>query len=115
LTIEVGQLRYTVVTADTLSFSDAAATLNVKQSTQSRKAMQNEHRLACNSSEETPEALMAGHSLAGLCRQLVGRPSAQNTMLIHPRLHGKSGISLTSTRRPGHLILNSAPLEKNGE
>ncbi len=45
MSIEVRQLRYAVVTADTRSFSRAAAALNVKQSTLSRRVLQLEHRL----------------------------------------------------------------------
>ena len=43
--IEVRQLRYAVMTADTQSFSRAAAVLNVKQSTLSRRVLQLEDRL----------------------------------------------------------------------
>ena len=45
MSIEIRQLRYTVLTADTQSFSRAAASLNVKQSTLSRRVLQLEHRL----------------------------------------------------------------------
>lgn len=43
--IEIRQLRYAVMTADTQSFSRAAAALDVKQSTLSRRVMQLEERL----------------------------------------------------------------------
>ena len=45
MSIEVRQLRYAVMTADTQSFSRAAAVLNVKQSTLSRRVLQLEDRL----------------------------------------------------------------------
>ena len=45
MTIELRQLRYAVVTADTQSFSRAAAALNVKQITLSRSVQQLEDRL----------------------------------------------------------------------
>lgn len=50
--IEIRQLRYAVMTADTQSFSRAAA-LNVKQSTLSRQVMQLEHRLGVKLFERT--------------------------------------------------------------
>ena len=53
MTIEVRQLRYAVLTADTQSFSRAAATLNIKQSTLSRRVMQLEHRLGIKLFERT--------------------------------------------------------------
>ena len=53
MTIEIRQLRYAVVTADTQSFSRAAATLNVKQSTLSRRVMQLEDRLGVKLFERT--------------------------------------------------------------
>lgn len=51
--IEIRQLRYAVVTADTQSFSRAAATLNVKQSTLSRRVLQLEERLGVKLFERT--------------------------------------------------------------
>jgi DNA-binding transcriptional LysR family regulator len=51
--IEIRQLRYAVMTADTQSFSRAAATLNVKQSTLSRRVMQLEDRLGVKLFERT--------------------------------------------------------------
>ncbi len=51
--IEIRQLRYAVMTADTQSFSRAAAALNVKQSTLSRRVMQLEHRLGVKLFERT--------------------------------------------------------------
>ena len=53
MSIELRQLRYAVMTADTQSFSRAAATLNVKQSTLSRRVMQLEHRLGVKLFERT--------------------------------------------------------------
>lgn len=53
LAIEIRQLRYAVLTADTQSFSRAAAALNVKQSTLSRRVMQLEHRLGVKLFERT--------------------------------------------------------------
>lgn len=53
MTIEIRQLRYAVVTADTQSFSRAAATLNVKQSTLSRRVLQLEDRLGVKLFERT--------------------------------------------------------------
>jgi DNA-binding transcriptional LysR family regulator len=51
--IEVRQLRYAVMTADAHSFSRAAATLNVKQSTLSRRVLQLEERLGVKLFERT--------------------------------------------------------------
>lgn len=51
--IEIRQLRYAVMTADTQSFSRAAAALNVKQSTLSRRVMQLEERLGVKLFERT--------------------------------------------------------------
>jgi DNA-binding transcriptional LysR family regulator len=51
--IELRQLRYAVMTADTQSFSRAAAALNVKQSTLSRRVMQLEERLGVKLFERT--------------------------------------------------------------
>ena len=51
--IEIRQLRYAVLTADTQSFSRAAAALNVKQSTLSRRVMQLEKRLGVKLFERT--------------------------------------------------------------
>lgn len=51
--IEVRQLRYAVMTADTRSFSRAAAALNVKQSTLSRRVLQLKERLGVKLVERT--------------------------------------------------------------
>lgn len=51
--IEIRQLRYAVVTADTQSFSRAAASLNVKQSTLSRRVLQLEERIGVKLFERT--------------------------------------------------------------
>lgn len=53
MAIEIRQLRYAVLTADTQSFSRAAATFNVKQSTLSRRVMQLEHLLGVKLFERT--------------------------------------------------------------
>lgn len=53
MAIEIRQLRYAVLTADTQSFARAAATLNVKQSTLSRKVLQLEDRLCVKLFERT--------------------------------------------------------------
>jgi DNA-binding transcriptional LysR family regulator len=53
MSIELRQLRYAVQTADTQSFSRAAATLNVKQSTLSRRVLQLEDRLGVKLFERT--------------------------------------------------------------
>lgn len=51
--MEIRQLRYAVATADSQSFSRAAAALNVKQSTLSRRVMQLEARLGVKLFERT--------------------------------------------------------------
>jgi DNA-binding transcriptional LysR family regulator len=51
--IEVRQLRYAVMTADAQSFSRAAAALNVKQSTLSRRVLQLEQQLGVKLFERT--------------------------------------------------------------
>lgn len=53
MSIEVRQLRYAVMTSDTQSFSRAAAVLNVKQSTLSRRVLQLEERLGVKLFERT--------------------------------------------------------------
>ena len=53
MSIELRQLRYTVATADAQSFSRAAATLRVKQSTLSRRVMLLEERLGVKLFERT--------------------------------------------------------------
>jgi DNA-binding transcriptional LysR family regulator len=53
VSIEIRQLRYAVLTADTQSFLRAAAAPNVKQSTLSRRVMQLEDRLGVKLFERT--------------------------------------------------------------
>ena len=53
MSIELRQLRYAVLTADTQSFSRAAAKLNVKQSTLSRRVLQLEDQLGVKLLERT--------------------------------------------------------------
>ena len=53
MTIEIRQLRYAVATADSQSFSRAAATMNVKQSTLSRRVGDLEIRLGVKLFERT--------------------------------------------------------------
>jgi DNA-binding transcriptional LysR family regulator len=53
MTIELRQLRYAVATADAQSFSRAAATLRVKQSTLSRRVLLLEERLGVKLFERT--------------------------------------------------------------
>lgn len=53
MSIDIRQLRYAVMTADTQSFSRAAAALNVKQSTLSRRVLQLEDRLGVKLFERT--------------------------------------------------------------
>ena len=53
MTIDIRQLRYAVMTADTQSFSRAAAALNVKQSTLSQRVLQLEDRLGVKLFERT--------------------------------------------------------------
>ncbi len=53
MSIDIRQLRYAVMTADTQSFSRAAAALNVKQSTLSQRVLQLEDRLGVKLFERT--------------------------------------------------------------
>jgi DNA-binding transcriptional LysR family regulator len=53
VSIDIRQLRYAVMTADTQSFSRAAAALNVKQSTLSQRVLQLEDRLGVKLFERT--------------------------------------------------------------
>ena len=53
MSVELRQLRYAVLTADTQSFSRAAAALNVKQSTLSRRVADLEIRLGVKLFERT--------------------------------------------------------------
>ena len=72
--IEIRQLRYAVTTADTQSFSRAAAALNVKQSTLSRRVMQLEHRLGIKLFERTTrgaEPTESGRAFIEQARRIV--------------------------------------------
>ena len=53
ISIELRQLRYAVLTADTQSFARAAAKLNIKQSTLSRRVLQLEDQLGVKLFERT--------------------------------------------------------------
>lgn len=72
--IEVRQLRYAVMTADTQSFSRAAAALNVKQSTLSRRVLGLEHRLGIQLFERTTRGAVPtehGKAFLSVARRII--------------------------------------------
>lgn len=108
--IELRQLRYAVVTADTLSFSRAAATLNVKQSTLSRRVLALEHRLGVKLFERTTrgaEPTESGRVFIEQARRIVTdvdnlRTTARN---VSYGLHGRIAVGYCSPLMAGNLKL----------
>jgi DNA-binding transcriptional LysR family regulator len=110
VTIEIRQLRYAVVTADAQSFSRAAATLNVKQSTLSRRVLQLEDRLGVKLFERTTrgaEPTENGRVFIEQARRIVTdvdnlQTTARN---LSYGLHGRIAVGYCSPLMSGNLKL----------
>ncbi|MGD9471223.1 MAG: LysR substrate-binding domain-containing protein [Novosphingobium sp.] len=106
--IEIRQLRYAVMTADTQSFSRAAAALNVKQSTLSRRVMQLEHRLGIKLFERTTrgaEPTENGRAFIEQARRIV--TDVENLLTTARAVsygeQGRVAVGYSSTLMGGHL------------
>lgn len=110
MSIEVRQLRYAVMTADTLSFSRAAALLNVKQSTLSRRVLQLENLLGVKLFERTTrgaEPTENGRVFIEQARRIVTdvdnlKTTARN---VSYGLHGRIAVGYCSPLMSGNLKL----------
>ena len=110
MAIEIHQLRYAVVTADAKSFSRAAASLNVKQITLSRKVQQLEDRLGIKLFERTTrgaEVTENGKVFIEQARRIVTdidnlRTTARN---VSYGLEGKLAVGYCSPLMSGNLRL----------
>lgn len=108
--IEIRQLRYAVATADAKSFSRAAATLNVKQITLSRKVQQLEDRLGVKLFERSTrgaEITENGRPFVEQARRIVTdvdnlRTTARN---VSYGLQGRIAIGYCSPLMAGNLKL----------
>jgi DNA-binding transcriptional LysR family regulator len=113
MSIEIRQLRYAVLTADTQSFSRAAATLNVKQATLSRRVMQLEHRLGVKLFERTTrgaEATENGKVFIEQARRIV---TDVDNLITTARAvsygeQGRLAIGYSSSLMAGNLKLSFA-------
>jgi DNA-binding transcriptional LysR family regulator len=110
VSIEIRQLRYAVMTADTQSFSRAAAALNVKQSTLSRRVLQLEDRLGVKLFERTTrgaEPTESGRAFIEQARRIVTdvdnlRTTARN---VSYGLQGRIAVGYCSPLASGNLKL----------
>jgi DNA-binding transcriptional LysR family regulator len=110
MTIEIHQLRYAVATADAKSFSRAAAALNVKQITLSRKVQQLEHRLGVKLFERSTrgaEITENGRPFIEQARRIVTdvdnlRTTARN---VSYGLQGRIAVGYCSPLMAGNLRL----------
>lgn len=108
--IEVRELRYAVMTADAHSFSRAAATLNVKQSTLSRRVLQLEERLGVKLFERTTrgaEPTQNGRVFIEQARRIVTdidnlQTTARN---VSYGLQGRIAVGYCSSLLSGNLKL----------
>lgn len=108
--IEIHQLRYAVATADSKSFSRAAAALNVKQITLSRKVQQLEVRLGVKLFERSTrgaEITESGRPFIEQARRIVTdvdnlRTTARN---VSYGLHGRIAVGYCSPLMAGNLRL----------
>ncbi len=106
--IELRQLRYAVMTADTQSFSRAAAALNVKQITLSRKVQQLEDRLRVKLFERSTrgaETTENGRPFIEQARRIITdvenlRTTARN---VSYGLHGRIAVGYCSPLMAGNL------------
>lgn len=110
MSIEIRQLKYAVTTADSQSFSRAAASLNVKQSTLSRRVMDLEVRLGVKLFERTTrgaEVTENGRAFIEQARRIVTdidnlQTTARN---VSYGLHGRIAVGFCSSLMSGHLKL----------
>lgn len=110
MTIELRQLRYAVATADAQSFSRAAATLNVKQITLSRKVQQLEDRLGVKLFERSTRGAVItenGRPFIEQARRIVTdvdnlRTTARN---VSYGLQGRIAVGYCSPLMAGNLRL----------
>lgn len=108
--IEIRQLRYAVMTADAQSFSRAAALLNVKQSTLSRRVLQLEDRLGVKLFERTTrgaEPTENGRAFIEQARRIVTdvdnlKTTARN---VSYGLQGRIAVGYCSPLMTGNLKL----------
>jgi len=108
--IEIHQLRYAVATADSKSFSRAAAALNVKQITLSRKVQQLEDRLGVKLFERSTRGAIItenGRPFIEQARRIVTdvdnlRTTARN---VSYGLHGRIAVGYCSPLMAGNLRL----------
>jgi DNA-binding transcriptional LysR family regulator len=108
LFVDIRQLRYAVMTADTQSFSRAAAMLNVKQSTLSRRVLQLEDRLGVRLFERTTrgaEPTENGRVVIEQARRIVTdidnlQTTARN---VSYGLHGRIAVGYCSSLMSGNL------------
>lgn len=111
MSIELRQLRYAVMTADTQSFSRAAAALNVKQITLSRKVQQLEDRLGVKLFERTTrgaEVTESGKVFIEQARRIVTdvdnlQTTARN---VSYGLQGRLAVGYCSPLMSGNLKLS---------
>lgn len=110
MNIELRQLRYAVITADTQSFSRAAAALNVKQITLSRKVQQLEERLGVKLFERSTrgaEITEHGRPFIEQARRIITdvdnlRTTARN---VSYGLQGRLAVGYCSPLMAGNLRL----------
>lgn len=108
--VELRQLRYAVATSDAQSFSRAAATLNVKQITLSRKVQQLEERLGVKlfkRSTRGAEITENGRPFIEQARRIITdvdnlRTTARN---VSYGLQGRIAVGYCSPLMAGHLRL----------
>lgn len=108
--MQLVQLRYAIMTADTQSFSRAAAALNVKQSTLSRRVLALEERLGVKLFERTTrgaEPTENGKVFIEQARRIVTdidnlQTTARN---VSYGLHGRIAVGYCSTLMSGNLKL----------
>lgn len=108
--VELRQLRYAVLTADSLSFARAAAKLNMKQSTLSRKVKDMEIRLGIKLFERTTrgaEVTENGRVVIEQARRIVTdvenlQTTARN---VSYGLQGRLAVGYCSSLMSGHLKL----------
>lgn len=103
VTIEFHQLRYAVATADSKSFSRAAAALNVKQITLSRRVQQLEDRLGVKLFERSTR----GAELTENGRVVIEHPM-QQAMIIE-------GAVQCGFCTPGIVLAGAALLARNAD
>jgi DNA-binding transcriptional LysR family regulator len=108
VTIEIRQLRYAVMTADAQSFTRAAAALNVKQTTLSRKVMDLELRLGVKLFERSTrgaEPTENGRVFLEAARRIVTDVDNLRTTARAVRYgeQGRLAVGYSSSLTAGHL------------